>query len=187
MRAAPLVLGALLLALPADARWLADCSQAPPPARRVAGRIHGRTFQPNRTELLLQPARPGVRRSTYVLSLRQIANSRAVLECTLTLITPRGQSLAGKSFVVGPAGPFKMPGMIREGTSRMPPVQGVSIRWSVPGRNASKAFAGPRYTMRLQFGRTAAGRLPGTVYLCLRDPERSWVAGSFSAVARPLK
>ena len=36
--------------------------------------------------------------------------------------------------------------------------------------------------MRLKFGKRKDGRLPGTIYLCIDDKEKSFVTGTFEAV-----
>jgi len=181
------LLFAALTALPAEARWLADCSRAAPPAAPLQGSVQGRAFRPNRTELLLRAAPRGVQRSTYVLRFAQISGPYPDIEATITVITPLGQGLAGKSFLVDARGPMKMPGAIREGSIRYPPVQGVTFRWREKGKSASQTDTPRKYTLRLQFGKSAAGRVPGTLYFCVQDPARTWVAGKFSAVPRQLK
>jgi hypothetical protein len=37
------------------------------------------------------------------------------------------------------------------------------------------------YAMRLEFGEAQGGVLPGKIYLCLPDQEKSFMAGAFSA------
>jgi len=37
------------------------------------------------------------------------------------------------------------------------------------------------YAMRLQFGKVKDGKVPGKIYLCLPDDQKSYVAGSFVA------
>jgi hypothetical protein len=46
----------------------------------------------------------------------------------------------------------------------------------VPGvQPYTKGFA-----LKLEFGALADGKLPGKIYLCLPDPEQSFVAGTFA-------
>ena len=33
--------------------------------------------------------------------------------------------------------------------------------------------------MRLEFGKLSGGKLPGKIYLCLPDQEKSFIAGTF--------
>jgi hypothetical protein len=40
----------------------------------------------------------------------------------------------------------------------------------------------PKLTMRLKFGKREKDKLRGQIYLCIDDPEKSFVAGSFEAV-----
>jgi hypothetical protein len=37
--------------------------------------------------------------------------------------------------------------------------------------------------MRLQFGTAKNGKLPGSIYLCVMDPHKSFVVGQFEAAA----
>ena len=38
-----------------------------------------------------------------------------------------------------------------------------------------------RYALRLEFGALSGGKLPGKIYLCVPDKEKSFVAGTFEA------
>ena len=38
-----------------------------------------------------------------------------------------------------------------------------------------------RYAMRLEFGQLSGSKLPGKIYLCLPDKEKSFIAGTFEA------
>jgi hypothetical protein len=179
-------LAAALSASPAAARWLEDCSRATPPSRPPTGTIQGRPFRTDRAEILTMKPRKGVGHRTFVLNLRQVKGPIAEAEVTITLITPLRAGLDGRSFVVGPGGPFRMPGLIREGNTRYPPVQGISLKVKPAGKTAmkSEAVGNKKYTMRLQFNRTAGKKLSGKLYFCMRDARRTWVAGSFTAAVR---
>ncbi len=54
------------------------------------------------------------------------------------------------------------------------------MKWKPEGENAPKqrCFT-DRYALRLEFGQLSGGKLPGKIYLCLPDLEKSFVAGSF--------
>jgi hypothetical protein len=41
-----------------------------------------------------------------------------------------------------------------------------------------------KYAMKLEFGESKNGRVPGRIYLCLPDEEKSFVAGTFTAEIR---
>jgi hypothetical protein len=45
----------------------------------------------------------------------------------------------------------------------------------------------PKLTMRLELGKRKNGRLPGKIYLCVDDKEKSFVAGSFEAEEKTIR
>ena len=176
-------LPAVLIAFPAAAQWSADASRARIPGRPAVGRIHGKPFRVEQAELRI--AKPGAdtpNRTTYLLKLRQGKEFFADYEYSLTLLTPRGQKIDGKSFVVTPEGVFKMPGAISEKGVSYPPVQGVWMTWKAPGKHFGETDMTSKYTMRLQFGKAKGNRIPGYVSIAMQDREKSWVSGTFTAV-----
>jgi hypothetical protein len=62
----------------------------------------------------------------------------------------------------------------------------VTLYWQgSPGTEQPASYAAG-YALRLQFGNLANDRLPGKIYLCLPDPQKSYLLGSFDAqVAKP--
>jgi len=63
----------------------------------------------------------------------------------------------------------------------------VSLRWKDAGGVVQKDNYDAGYALRLEFGTLANNRLPGKIYLCTPDPEKSYVLGSFNADARKPK
>jgi hypothetical protein len=63
----------------------------------------------------------------------------------------------------------------------------VSLRWKDDAGTVQKANFDNGYAMRLEFGPLANNRLPGKIYLCLPDDEKSYLMGSFNADARKPK
>jgi hypothetical protein len=80
-----------------------------------------------------------------------------------------GESVQGKSFQINP-----------KDTAVASPTPQIHINWQEQGASAPKATAfSDQYAMKLEFGQTAAGKLPFKIYLCLPDKEHSYVAGTF--------
>jgi len=62
----------------------------------------------------------------------------------------------------------------------------VMLRWKDEAGAAQRTNFDNRYAMRLEFGAFANNRLPGKIYLCTPDDEKSYVMGSFNAsTSRP--
>lgn len=186
-RSLPVVFLAVVLATPVLARWVPDATRVATPSKPAVGRIHGRPFKVEKAELTLARASPDMpKRTTYFLKLRQGGGFFPDYEYSLTLLTPRGQKIDGQSFVVGPAGVFKMPGAIVEKNVSYPPVQGVAMTWKVPGKEFGDTDMMSRYTMRLEFGKRLGHRIAGRIYLSMQDPQKSWLAGTFVAEIKRL-
>ena len=56
----------------------------------------------------------------------------------------------------------------------------VSLRWKQDGKTTQHGF-GNGYALTLQFGKPAHNRIPGKIYLCLPDGQKSYVAGTFKS------
>ena len=63
----------------------------------------------------------------------------------------------------------------------------VQLRWKDADGAAQRKDFTNGYAMRLEFGALANNRLPGKIYLCLPDAEKSYLLGSFNADARKPK
>jgi len=62
----------------------------------------------------------------------------------------------------------------------------VQLRWKEAGGAAQRQDFTNGYAMRLEFGALAKNRLPGKIYLCTPDEEKSYLMGNFTAgVSRP--
>jgi len=59
----------------------------------------------------------------------------------------------------------------------------VTLRWLADGEEQKASYTNG-YAMRLQFGQLVNERLPGKIYLCLPDDEKSYLVGSFIADVR---
>jgi uncharacterized protein (TIGR03067 family) len=117
-----------------------------------------------------------------VLRLQQEKGNVARNSFTIFLTVKLNDTVDGKSFVVPPGGLFRQTDKImdKDGRSWSYPVAGVQTE----SRDAAGKRRGdvmPKATMRLDLGRRKDGRLPGKIYLCIDDEEKSFVAGSFEA------
>jgi len=63
----------------------------------------------------------------------------------------------------------------------------VSLRWKDDTGTVQKNNFDNGYAMRLEFGALSNNRLPGKIYLCLPDDEKSYLMGSFNANASKPK
>jgi hypothetical protein len=138
--------------------WLAHgaCGRA---GSRHAGRrkLQGESFYPDRTEFW--------NRGLVLSEGRGLVPARDV---RIQIPLRNGEVPDGKSYDVRPR---SGPGSPLIYMSRKPP--------SARKRLTQVVMKG--YSMRLVFGRRQNGRLPGRLYLCLPDGQRSYVAGTFNA------
>jgi DNA-directed RNA polymerase subunit RPC12/RpoP len=61
----------------------------------------------------------------------------------------------------------------------------VTLRWKDAGGTVQKADFDTGYALRLEFGAMANDHLPGKIYLCTPDAQKSYLVGSFNADVRP--
>ncbi|MCU0784158.1 MAG: hypothetical protein MUF81_08975 [Verrucomicrobia bacterium] len=138
-----------------DPAWKLDLTDVTIPDTPVAGRISGRVFN---------SARATLEGGKLIFNQRQKGGPEVRL--TISLFARTGGELAGK-FI-----------NIETNHTRAP---AVAFRWKDnPQQPATKSIPAD-YALRLQFGAVAGGRLPGTIYFCALDEEKSWVAGTFEA------
>jgi hypothetical protein len=142
-----------------DANWTFDLGTNPIPDSAVAGRIHGEDFIVERASLS----------TNGLLTLR--ANGRGQFEfgATINFAGAPPESLAGRTINV---------------MTNADKAARISFRWKDASGSVKKASYDNGYAMRLEFGPLANNRLPGKIYLCTPDAEKSYLLGSFNADAR---
>jgi len=143
-----------------DALWSLSPSNATPDSP-VAGRIHAQNFLIERASFS----------TNGVLSIR--ANARGPFEFGATIHFPGAQpeSLSGQKINV---------------TSNTDRAARVQLRWKNEAGDVQRMDFTNGYALRLEFDTLANNRLPGKIYLCTPDTEKSYLAGKFSAsVSRP--
>jgi len=138
--------------------WKMDLAKADFPDRPAAGKHHGVDFTAEKA--LFQNA---------ALTLLQTSGSSR--QFVIFLPIKLGESVAGRSFDVS-----------ADDTTRQPQV---TMNWKtenpkIPGtQNFTNGYA-----MKLEFGEVGDGKLPGKIYLCVPDDEKSYVAGNFEITSR---
>ena len=152
-----------LVAPPAsDTNWMLDLGAATIPDASAAGRIHGRDFICARAIL-----------EGGTLTMRMPARDTTELGLSIYLFANQTADLAGRTV------------SISSDTTNAPRVR---LRWlNEQGKNTTKDFSKAGYALQLQFGQLAGNRLPGKIYLCTPDDEKSYVAGIFNAEIRKPK
>jgi len=141
--------------------WTMDLAKMKIPRGGAAGTVHGRDFVVERAEL-----------GNNILTLRQGKDFFPDLALTVFLFLRNGESPEGKEFRVG-----RKPGF---GASN----PHVHVQWrEKPGDGLpEREMIMSDYAMVLQFGTKDAGKIPGRIYVCLPDKQKSCVAGSFTIV-----
>jgi hypothetical protein len=140
--------------------WRASLHGAPHPEAPASGRLRGEPFSVEDAEL-----------SHGVLTLRegkQLHAGRQVLIFTFEHDRPLDGRLVS---------------VTRKRGFGSPHVHLAARKDWKNGSRQSAVFVDD-YAMRLQFGKRVGNRLPGRIYLCLPDPERSYVEGTFAALLK---
>lgn len=147
--------GETLDTTPDAAGWTLQLQDAPIPAAPVSGRIHGRAFKAEKVTL-----------EGGWLTFRQGAGFFPDLEMSVVLFVSGPSELSGRTFVV-PKDQF----------GAQPHVW---MKW-IPGGSSPPETRSwtDRYALRLEFGQPAGGKLPGKLYLCVPDAEKSFIRGAF--------
>lgn len=172
--------------------WVADATKAQIPGKPAAGRLDGKPFH---VDLAIVkpyweesgnvggPPSKADRVNGVMLRLQEGTSNQRPRYFTIFAMAKPGQRVDGKTFTVPLGGLFNQSEKImdRDGHGWFYPVAGMQIHADRPGGKAHDDLF-PRCTMRLVFGKRNGSALPGRIYLTVRDPERSYVAGTFSAV-----
>jgi hypothetical protein len=145
--------------IPTNISWTLNLTNKRIPNVEAAGSIHGSGFHCDRA--ILQGGH---------LTLRQGSSGPADLGVTVQLFAQQGEDLAGKTIEIAP--------------DRSPPLPKVVLRWK-DSTQAPVTHSIPQgYALKVTFDNAANGRVPGKIYLCLPDDEKSFVAGNFDAEIR---
>ena len=146
---------------PDGSGWAMKLAGVQTPAAAVTGRLHGQPFKVDKVTL-----------ENGWLNFLQGRDFIADREIDVVVFEPDTAKLSGRTFIF-PKEEF--------GTSPH-----IWLKWKEAAGDMPKqrGFV-DRYALRLEFGKLSAGKLPGKIYLCLPDKEKSFVAGTFEAQVKP--
>ncbi len=143
-----------------DTNWLMDLAGVSIPDTQAAGRIHGQDFLVERAVF-----------SHGSLILRAGQKGPVKFGVTINFNGAQAEALAGKNL------------NILADTNKS---ARVTLHWEEDNQTNQDAYE-INYALRLEFGPFANHRLPGRIYLCTPDPQKSYVLGTFNAEVRPPK
>lgn len=137
-----------------DAMWMLNLDAAVIPDAPAAGRIHGQDFIVERASF-----------QNGTLTLREGARGPVEFGLTINFNGAQAEALAAQAINV---------------TTNTEEAARVTLRWSNDTSSGRDSF-NSGYAMQLEFGALANNRLPGKIYLCTPDGEKSYLAGTFTA------
>ncbi|HUA67115.1 MAG TPA: hypothetical protein VMA13_01090 [Candidatus Saccharimonadales bacterium] len=145
---------------PPSPLWTLDLAKVAFPDRAVAGEIHGKKFVCRQAVL-----------QNGLLMLRaergwQSAMTASVFVSSNAFSSNAPEILSGRSFEVA--------------TNYAGFAPGVSLSWREGDLRVLEVFTNG-FAMKLEFGDLSSNKLPGKIYLCLPDENRSYIVGTFTA------
>lgn len=141
---------------PARPKWTDDLAQMKFPDAKAAGMIAGGEFKPDKASYDAVVS---------ILELRQGKDFFPDRSIKVFLFLKKDDKLEGKKFEIGP----------KAGGNPH-----VHVQWKPAGETVPKGEAYvDKYCMKLEFGEIKDKKLPGKIYLCLPDKDKSFVAGTF--------
>jgi hypothetical protein len=152
---------ALVAPKASDANWTLDLGTNAIPDSPVVGRVHGEDFIMERANF-----------QNGTLTLRYGTHGPMEFGAQINFGAAQPESLAGQSLNI----------VADTNISAR-----VTLRWKDADGTVQKGTYDSNYAMRLEFGPLANNRLPGKIWLCLPDTEKSYLLGSFNADARKPK
>ena len=144
-----------------DANWMLSLGTNAIPDAPVAGRIHGRDFICEWAHF-----------TDGTLALRTNTRGATEFGMLVNFGGAQAESLSGKTINVA---------------ADTDKAAKVSLRWKDESGTVQKEMFDNGYAMRLEFGALANGRLPGKIWLCTPDAEKSYLLGTFNADVRKPK
>lgn len=144
-----------------DVNWMLSLGTNAIPDSPVAGRIHGQDFIVERASF-----------QNGSLMLRAGTHGPVEFAAFINFSGAQPEALSGQIINV---------------TTNADKAARVSLRWKDDGGTVQKVNYEDSYALRLEFGQLANNRLPGKIYLCAPDTEKSYLLGTFNADARKPK
>lgn len=177
-----------------DLAWTADASRARYPNHTASGSLHAHPFTLGSARIepyhewsgtVGDPPSKEAHVDGGVLWLNSNSDPTESNAFTVFVAVKPGELVDGKTFIVPAGGPFKQTSKImdKDGAGWFFPVAGVNVRSQVRGQ-APRLDPMPLFSMRLTFGKRHDGVLPGSIYLALKDADKSFIAGKFEAVIK---
>jgi hypothetical protein len=144
-----------------DTNWTLNLdSRTNFPDAPPAGRIHALDFIVERANF-----------QNGILTLRAGARGPLDFGCTINFSGAQAETLSGQTIHV---------------STNADTAARVTLHWKNDADSGRDNFTNG-YAMRLEFGALANNRLPGKIYLCTPDAEKSYLMGTFNADARKPK
>jgi hypothetical protein len=141
--------------------WTLQLQGASVPAGPVTGRIKGREFSADKVSL-----------DNGWLKFRQGAGVFADLEMNIVLFIPNAAAASDKTYTFP-----------KQGSGINPHIW---MKWKAEGQNTPEQKSWVKdYALQLEFGSIADGKLPGKIYLCVPDREKSFIRGTFEVAVKP--
>ena len=144
-----------------DTNWVLTLDDAVIPEAPVTGRIRGQNFISERAAF-----------QGSILTLRSGTRGQMEFGAQINFGGAPAESLAGRTINID---------------TNADKAARVQLRWKDTAGAVQKANYDAGYAMRLEFGALANNHLPGKIYLCLPDAEKSYLLGTFNADARKPK
>ena len=139
-----------------DTNWTLNLADLVIPDTPAAGRIHGQDFKVERASF-----------QTGTLNLRVGASGPVEFGVLITFGNAQPEAMSRKTI------------NISTDAEKAAPVQ---LRWKDDSGVQRKQF-NTGYALRLEFGALVNNHLPGKIYLCTPDAEKSYLMGTFNASA----
>jgi hypothetical protein len=151
-----------IIAPPAsDTNWMLALGTNTIPDSTAAGRIHGKDFI--------------VERATFQngsLTLREGAKGGMEFGAIINFSGAQPEEMSDRTINI---------------TTNVDKAAKITFRYKDDSGTVQKPNFDNGYALRLEFGTLANNRLPGKIYLCTPDDEKSYLMGSFNADARKPK
>lgn len=158
--------------------WMADLAGVSLPDTAAEGRLGGVVFKP--TEIELQGYPSSDLEFTYRLST---STREELMALTIEFGQEDVTKYSGRAITVSKDGEVKV--QPSEGWTQRPPR--FRLIWTEPGTKPFRERVHDTFTLsypcalRLEFGQLKDGKLPGRIYLCILDKNKSLLRGKFTA------
>ena len=144
--------------VPANIGWTLEVTKAVCPDTPLAGKIHGNDFVCNTAVLV-----------GGLLLCGEGTTPPYDLGFGVNLVARQPEELNGKTFEIAP--------------DRTNAPQ-VGWRWKDEQQQPVTQIISNGYLLKVTFGQAGNGHMPGKIYICLPDPDKSFAAGTFDAEIR---